>query len=146
MKCGKIRSLRGSFITEGGAFKIPLIIDDGRNNEGLKVLSLDLFSSTGEPTAGIDATLSMGVIPSGLNIFDASDNRQIAWATGGYDNGLNIANMRTVIDPNHVVNRDLYLYGECTAGVVWSYLILVEAIHLTDDEAIIAIIKEDSQS
>lgn len=146
MKYSRIRTLRGSVTPIGGKIKLQLILSDGLINHGLKIIDFKMWCSSGLPTAGLDAVLSLDIIsPAGLPM-DASDSRQIAWVSGGYDNGLNIMPYFTVIDPDHVVNRDLYLNADATEGVLYNYLILAEAYSLTDDEAIVQIIKETQQS
>ena len=146
MKKCRTRSLRGTALPVGGKIKLQLILSDGLINHGLKIKSFQMWCSTGLPTAGIDAVLSLDVISSVGLPMDASDNRQIAWTTGGYDNGLNIMPFYSVIDPDHVVNRDLYLTADATDGVVWNYLIIADSLTLSDDEAIVQIIKETQQS
>ena len=143
--CKKIRTLRGSIKSEGQN-KLQLILDDGRINEGLKVVSFECWCSSGLPTLGMDATLSLDLIPSGFNKFDAGDSRQFAWVTGGYDNGIMTMSYRDIIDPEHIINRDLYLYIDATAGALVNYLIVCETYELSDDEAIVSIIKETSQN
>jgi hypothetical protein len=143
--CKKIRTLRGSIDSEGQN-KLQLILDDGRINDGLKVVKFQCWASSGNPTLGMDATLSLDIIPSASPKFDAGDSRQIAWVTGGYDNGIMTMSYRDIIDPEHIVNRDLYLYVDATAGVRINYLIVCEVYELSDDEAIISIIKETGQN
>ncbi len=50
------------------------------------------------------------------------------------------------LDPDHVVNRDMFLSLVNTANGVYNYLIEMRVVELSDDEAIITIIKETSQS
>lgn len=90
---------------------------------------------------------------------DAGDNTQFGWAYyaqvasvpssgptesglqaaySGYDNGL--------IDPDHIINRDLFISLRFSSTAVYNYLIVCELLELTDDEAIVTIIKENSQS
>lgn len=144
-KCSKLKSLRGSINQQNPFEKKHLILDDGLINNGMKVISFTMWTTTGGNQAGCDATLSLAPIPSGLPIFDASDNRQIAWVTGGMDNGMITQEYREFIDPDHVVNRDLYLTVGASIGELWNYLIIFEQYALSDDEAIVQIIKETSQ-
>lgn len=145
MKATRIRTLRGSIFATDGAIKKQLILDDGRINHGLKILSLNLWTSTGVNNAGIDAVLALGLLPSVQQGMDAGNNAQIGWFTGGFDNAINTAPMRAILDPDHVINRDLYLYAECTESL-WNYLIICQEYDLSDDEAIVQIIKETSQT
>ena len=144
-RSGKIRTLRGSFNTPSASSKRQLIVNDGRLNFGLKVLSFTVWNNFQSATAGCDATLSLEPIMNSTNIFDASDNRQIAWTVGGYDSSQQIAEWREVIDPNHIVNRDLFITLFASPNITWNYMVTCEEIELTDDESIITLIKEDLQ-
>ena len=73
---------------------------------------------------------------------DASDNRQFGWTVGNGTGDLN----PEYLDPDHIINRDMFLSLVLTAPGVYNYLIEMQVYELTDDEAIISIIKETSQS
>tara|TARA_R100000963_G_C4625561_1_gene91896 strand:+ start:620 stop:1072 length:453 start_codon:yes stop_codon:yes gene_type:complete len=146
MKSTRTRSLRGSILPTDGYIKKQLILSDGLINHGLKIRYFTMWTSSGQNEAGIDAVLSLDVISTAGNIMDASNSRQIAWVTGGYDNGIQTMSYREIIDPDHVVNRDLYLSAQATDGELWNYLIICDAYELSDDEAIVQIIKETQQS
>lgn len=145
MKKSRIRTLRGSIDTETGNIKKQLIIDDGRPNHGLKVIDFAIWTDNLNPVGGGSFHLATEVVPSAL-MYNAEDNRQIAWAAGGYDNNVPIdVGWRTIVDPDHIINRDLFIAGFCSVGR-WNYLITCEEYILSDDEAIISIIKETAQS
>ena len=146
MKKGKCRSLRGSIQTTGSNVKHQLIVDDGLINNGLKIVSFSMWTDTGSGVMGLDANLSLAPMPAHASIMDASDNRQIAWICGGFDTNIPIAiQMQSFIDPNHVVNRDLFIHAFASPAL-WNYLIIYEEYDLSDDEAIVQIIKETSQN
>jgi len=143
---GGLRTLRGSFNPTGStALKRHLILDDGRLNEGLQILRFTVWSDFGAATAGCDATLSLDPITSGTAIFNAADNRQIAWTSGGWDAAVNVHPFREIIDPNHIVNRDLYITMSASPNITWNYLIICQPVSLSDDESIITMIKENLQ-
>jgi hypothetical protein len=145
MRATRLRTLRGSVFAKDGVIKKQLILDDGRINHGLKILSFVMWSSTGGNEAGIDATLALALLPAGQAQMDASNNAQIGWVTGGFDNAMNTAPLMAILDPDHVINRDLYLYAFSTE-ILWNYLIIAQEYDLSDDEAIVQIIKETSQT
>jgi hypothetical protein len=145
MKPRRIRSLRGSILVDGGAIKHQLILDDGRINHGLKILSFEMWSKSSVNQLGIDVMLCLAKLPSAQQKMNASDNRQIAWFMGGFDNYINTTEFRSIIDPDHVINRDLFIFGDAT-NALWNYLIIAEEYDLSDDEAIVQIIKETSQT
>ena len=152
MKATRIRTLRGQIDHVSGELKRKLIIDDGRPNHGLKILEFHVWAGVNTQQAFGSFGLALDVTPpaGAEDIFDAGDNRQIAWATWGYaDAGTHhvILPAFSLVDPDHIVNRDLFFYGLASHHPVkWNYLIVCQEYELTDDEAIITIVKETSQN
>ena len=146
MKLGKLRTLRGQIAASGGLAKKNLIASDGLVNFGLKIVSFRIWNEQ-TPTAGSTFTgiLSLDTIASGDNM-NAGDNRQIAWTFANSNSLASIVSMQSIIDPDHIVNRDLFLTMDNTSAGIYNYLIECQVVELTDDEAIITIIKETSQS
>lgn len=150
MKLGKLRTLRGEIkVTGGGVAKLNLIASDGLVNYGLKILSFTVWKNqtpTGSSSQNLTAILSLDTIASGANM-NAGDNRQFAWYQSSISSTLgNIIQPYGIIDPDHIVNRDLYLTLDNSTTGTYNYLIECQVVELTDDEAIITIIKENSQS
>ena len=149
MKSGRIRTLRGSFTEPVGDLKRQLILDDGRANHGLKVLEFHMWTDSLNNEAFLAASLSLDMIGAGFPYFDAEDNRQIAWVTSGWNYSAPapvVINPVAIIDPNHVVNESLWIHAFASANTRWNYLIVCEEYTLTDDEAIITLIKERTQN
>ena len=73
---------------------------------------------------------------------NAGDNRQFAWTIGSGQGDVN----PSYLDPDHIVNRDMFLSLVNSAPGTYNYLIQMRVYELTDDEAIVSIIKETSQS
>jgi hypothetical protein len=150
MKLGKLRTLRGQIeVTGGGVAKANLVTADGLVNYGLKILSFTVWNNqtpSGFSAQQLTGILSLDTIGSGDNM-NAGDNRQFAWYQSSVSSTLgNIIQPYGIIDPDHIVNRDLYLTLDNTSTGVYNYLIEAQVVELTDDEAIITIIKENSQS
>jgi len=150
MKLGKLRTLRGEIrVTGGGVAKLNLIAADGLVNYGLKILSFTVWKNqtpTGASSQNLTAILSLDTIGSGDNM-NAGDNRQFAWYQSSISSTLgNIIQPYGIIDPDHIVNRDLYLTLDNSTTGTYNYLIECQVVELTDDEAIITIIKENSQA
>tara|TARA_R110000772_G_scaffold96955_1_gene195962 strand:- start:516 stop:965 length:450 start_codon:yes stop_codon:yes gene_type:complete len=149
MKFGKLRTLRGQITVAGGIGRANLIASDGLVNYGLLIKKFQVWNSVapdGTANRSHTAILSLDTISSGSDM-NAGDNRQFAWdqasvktTTGGIVQPYNI------IDPDHIVNRDLFLTLTNSSDGVYNYLIEAQVVELTDDEAIITIIKETSQS
>jgi hypothetical protein len=148
MKFGKLRTLRGRIEVLGGVGRKNLIVSDGLVNLGLKINSLQIWNSITPDGSGNrfhTGILSYDTISSGTNM-NAGDNRQFAWnqsSVNGADG--NILQPHTIIDPDHIVNRDLFLTMTNSTDATYNYLIEAQVVELSDDEAIITIIKETSQ-
>ena len=152
----RVRTLRGSVTLPARATGDPvniarrlLILDDGRINVGYRIIQFRIWNadSTGynDPFSS-QAHLSMSVDITGA-LGDASDNREIAWAAYNTGTGYGIDQF-ALVDPDHIVVRDLHLVLPSVSNTDISrvnYYILMEEYDITDQEAIISIIKEESQ-
>lgn len=136
----KRRSLRGQ-VAPGEVQR--LIVDDGNYKHGFKVIEFHVF---GPNLAGNrDPTMSLGLDYDVTSNWDARDNRQIAWAgmvcsTGNSGGALDTFSL---VDPNHIVVTDLYVNNWSTD--IGNYLVVIEPIMLTEEQGIMALIKERSQ-
>jgi len=76
------------------------------------------------------------------------DNRQIAWASTNIDSLAGLNAPFSVVDPDHIVIMDLYIQGQTGSaggtGVI-NYLVELEPVELSNDQAILTLIKERSQ-
>lgn len=151
MDLGRLRTLRGQITAASGSGKVNLVVADGLINYGLRILRFRMWprlAPQGLNTVSYTGILSTEPILAGENM-NAATNRQIAWTYGsalGAPTPTNIQHDREIIDPDHIVNRDMYLTLDNTTAGVYNYLIEAQVVALTDDEAIISIIKETSQS
>ena len=149
MKFGKLRTLRGQITVAGGVARKNIIVADGLVNYGLQIKSFQVWRENvpdGAFNVTVNAILSLDTISSGANM-NAADNRQFAWfqmAVNAVDGGL--IQPYTIIDPDHIINRDLFLTVDNSTAGILNYLIEAQVVELSDDEAIITIIKETSQS
>jgi hypothetical protein len=139
----KRRTLRGQFI-EGETKR--LVVDDGRLNHGYKVVNFAISAGVGSTALDSQAVLALDYdSPASWNW---GDNRQIAWASQRVADVSGGQPVFAVIDPDHIVIMDLYIQGIVGGGGgsdVINYLIELEPMELTDDQAILALIKERSQ-
>lgn len=138
------RTLRGQFV-EGENKR--LIVDDGRLNHGYKVVGF-YVAGDGALSAANDVVATLSLDYDAPFTWNWGDNRQIGWASNNID-GLSGHNAPfSVIDPDHVVIMDLWIQGQTGSaggtGVI-NYLIELQPVELTDDQAILALIKERSQ-
>ena len=133
----KIFSLRGRL---ANGEKKDLVIDDGRLNHGMKIKEFHVWGIDNDSAAEMTLCLNEENVGSQ---FDASNGNQIAWASQTGAAGVPTNSSFSLIDPNHVVVQDLVLNN--FGGTVGNYLVILEAITLTDDQAILALIKERQQ-
>lgn len=136
-------TLRGQF-TEGTVHR--LIIDDGMFTQGHKVVRFVIAADPSGSAQDAYATLSLQY-DSPLN-WNWGDNRQIGWASTNIVSTAGAEAPFELIDPEHVVIRDLYVQGQVSGAggtSVINYLVELEPITLTEDEAVLQLIKERSQ-
>ena len=134
----KRHTLRGR--VEAGEVK-RLIVDDGRLTHAMKVDEFHVWAIS--LASGDDPECSLGLnYDLGPN-WDASDNRQIAWAAQTTTATTRMMTFE-LVDKDHLVNQDLYINNFSAHPA--NYLITLTAVTLSDDEAILTLIKEASQS
>ena len=116
---------------------IRLILDDGQYLNGFKVRSLVVWNPTW--TNGGYAILSYSEnAPANAN---AGDGNQIAWAN--FDaSTTNLNDIQAIIDPDHVVQQDLYLHG---VGADLSYLVVLDPITLSGPQGVLQLVKASRQ-
>lgn len=152
MKLGRLRTLRGQITVSGGIAKTNLVVADGLINYGLRITRFTMWPADNVTPTGSNRSFT-GVLSldpiSPITSMDAGTNSQFAWtffsAAGAPTPSLQ-QNVREIIDPDHIVNRDLFLTMHNSTSGTYNYLVEAQVVELTDDEAIITIIKETSQS
>ena len=158
---GKVRTLRGTITAVGGKASKQLILNDQLINDGLRVTGFFMWPTQIDASSGRQFTgiLSYAELVNSDVVMDAGDNTQIGWSFQSNEPGIPAPNPQVpavapsfsgyfnqLIDPDHIVNRDLFLSLRLSDNFSYNYLIVCEFIELTDDEAIVTIIKENSQS
>jgi len=120
-----------------------LVVDDGRLNHGYRVVSFRIWATS--LTGNRDVQAILGLDADMDNFFNAEDNRQIGWASQLNQSTNDGLGEFSIVDPDHIVLRDLYMINFSPAGNDANYLIELETVDLTDDQAILTLIKERSQ-
>jgi hypothetical protein len=128
------RTLRGKI--RGTENFRRLIFDDGIIETGYRVTSFQAVPASGGNWS--DASIILTTNVTGTTQINAEDNRQIGWIVFGANEGV-----VSMLDPDHVVVNDLYVY--CGASFSIDYMVTVERVPLTENEAVIHMIKERSQ-
>lgn len=117
-----------------------LILDDGMFTEGHRITSFEVFvtslSGSDDPQAILALSDKIGTS------MDAGDSRQIGWSIQAATNTTRIMSWN-LIDPDHVVLRDLFIRNisadEC------NYIVTLEPVRISEDQAVLQLIKESSQ-
>jgi len=160
MKATRIRTLRGQVTSVGGKADKQLILNDQLINRGLKIKEFYVWPTkvAATTTTICNAILSYAQLADANVEMNAGDNTQLGWAffaqlseegTVGPESNRQAAYsgfLNQLIDPDHIVNRDLFIGIRDSSSRTFNYLIVCEMLELDDNEAIVTIIKENSQS
>ena len=152
----RVRTLRGTVEFPARAGGDPanvgrrnLILDDGRINIGYRVIDFRIWNA--DMTGFDDAFTTQAHLAMGIDVTSAlpraDDNREIGWACYNVGTSNDVSDFR-LVDPDHIIVRDLNIVFpqvSNTAEALVNYYILMEEYDITDQEAIISIIKEESQ-
>jgi hypothetical protein len=154
---GKVRVIRGAaraFQYDGA---VQLIQDDRRFNNGFIIrrflVSYQFPADSSAGSADLIAALATHAdafqLLSGVQVgWDWSDRRQIAWASSNHIGDSVVEQTFELIDPTHVVVRDLYFACSAqtsTSTRYFNYYIELEQVELTDNQAVLAIVQEEAQ-
>ena len=131
----KVHTLRGR--VEANTKK-RLILDDGRFNHAMVVKEFYIWAKDEVQDPRCVLALSEDNIG---NEMDASNSNQIGWSYIAQASTTTSA--FNLIDPDHVIVRDLYISN--LDSVDANYLVILESKNITDDEAILQLIKEGQQ-
>ena len=133
----RLHTLRGQMQPSS---KRVLIIDDGRLNHGMKIKEFHVWGIDND--SGAEMSLNLNEENVGSN-WDAANGNQIAWSSQAGAAGVPSQYNFSLIDPNHVVVQ--YLVLNNFGSTVGNYLVIMEQVSLSDDQAILALIKERQQ-
>ena len=131
------RTLRGLL---GGNELRRLVVDDGRLNHGYIVKEFHVWSTSLSGQRNAEFVLSLN--ENTPDAWRADITGQIGWAGMIVDlSGVESLQSFSLIDPDHVVLRDLYVKSLNADG--GNYMVVLETIDLTENETILTLIKED---
>jgi len=133
-----IKSYRG-LLADGGQDTINLHTNNGKT--GYKIVKLQLmpqnFNVTDEYNIKVDK-----VKTTGTTSFDFSDVTLLA--AGYFENSNNATDAPgsgTVVFDNEIFNQDIYVTQNSQSGNSCNYYLELEQIDLTEDQALVAIVK-----
>ena len=123
-----------------------LVVDDGRFTHAMRIVG---FHVAGDPTSSAgDCYAALSTTPDFPIPWDWSDNRQVAWAAYGNQDTPGHGVDYSIIDPDRVIVSDLYIRGDHKGGGATNfinYMVILEAVTITEDEAVLQLIKERAQ-
>jgi hypothetical protein len=114
-----------------------LVMDDGKFTNGFKVKAFYIWSPTWDNQCSAILSYSETAPP----FASAADGNQIGWANYN-DSTTNATDVQGFIDPDHIVQQDLYIH---TQGAQLSYLVILEPRVLSEPEGVLQMIKASSQ-
>lgn len=154
---GKIRVIRGQARAYQAAGAVQLIQDDRRFNNGFKIrrfvvayeFPADTQASSRDLIAALATHEDAFQLGAGVQVgWNWADRRQVAWASTNHAGDSIVEQTFELIDPTHVVVRDLYFACSAlvsTGSTYFNYYIELEEVPLTDNQAVLAIIQEEAQ-
>jgi hypothetical protein len=117
-----------------------LILDDGMLTSGHRITEFHVWAVS--QASGDDPGCILGLQANMGGDFDASDNRQIGWAS--QTTTATTREMKfSLIDPDHIIIRDLFIQN--ISNDLANYLVVIEPVSLNNDQAVLQLIKERSQ-
>ena len=119
-----------------------LIVDDANFNDGWKVTKF-IVAGDGVNSNEVHAKLALKEV-SAIG-WDWSNNIEFAWAAARQTAESTWGGWEGAIDPNTVIIQDMWIYGSSSAGSVINYMIEIERVSLSDDQAILSLIQERGQ-
>lgn len=156
----KIRVLRGQVNPTNNYYIEELIKDDLRFTHGFKIRkfviswnNLHSTSAASRDMYGVLATsedaLTRYFGPGNAITWDWDEKLQIAWASSRTDSDSAIQQTFELIDPTHIVVRELW-FGVTIAATGSTdrinYYVELEEVTLDENQAVLAIIREEGQS
>lgn len=116
-----------------------LVVDDGMFTNGFRIVWMEVWHVNRDN--GAEVILHNSSAPPIRPT--TADGGQMAWSfyfPAGVDRGLT---SRTVVDPDHIINQDMFITS--LDGKKVCYIILLEPYEMTEDEGVLQLIKNNNQ-
>lgn len=120
-------------------------------------------TGTGDGQFNMAASLATDTLgsPGFADIMSVEDNRQIGWVNKGYNmrnsaddfitSPTGLADNQAIIDPDHIVNRNLFINMYTTSNFSvalardYNYLLILREVKVSESEAILQMVKGVAQ-
>lgn len=119
-----------------------IVVDDGNFNDGWRIIR---FTAAGDAINSNEVSAKVSLKPVTTAGWDWSKNTEIAWSSSRNTAEANWGGFPNAVDPSAVIVADLYVTGTSSAGSDINFMIEIERVSLSDDQAILALIQERAQ-
>ncbi len=119
-----------------------IVVDDGNFNDGWRITNI---VAAGDALNSNEVSVKVSLKEVPVFGWDWSRNTEIAWASARNTSEANWGGFPNAIDPSAVIVADLYVTGNSSAGSDINFMIEIERVVLSDDQAILALIQERAQ-
>tara|TARA_Y100000361_G_C10866530_1_gene192025 strand:+ start:12 stop:434 length:423 start_codon:yes stop_codon:yes gene_type:complete len=119
-----------------------IVVDDGNFNDGWRIVR---FTAAGDAINSNEVAAKVSLKPVPVTGWNWALNTEIAWASARNTVEANWGGFPNAIDPSAVIVADLYVTGTSSAGSNINFMIEIERVALSDDQAILALIQERAQ-
>lgn len=128
-------TLKGTM--DAGVATRALIVDDGRYTHGFIIERFEIWG-VGPSPAGFNTNAVLSFQEDAPPTMNADESGVFAWSSTINDtnNGITFWN---AIDPQHVVNQDMYLHNVGASG--FNYLIIMRDLTMTPDQGVLQLVK-----
>ena len=121
----------------------PLVVDDGRFTNGFIIEEMRIWSAGPSIPAGFNSNACLSLYDTPPATMNAEESGTIAWAAW-VESTSNSIDQFFIIDPEHVVNQDLFLHN--LGGTSMNYLIRMRPIVMTEPEGVLQLVKAVNNS
>lgn len=119
-----------------------IVVDDGNFNDGWRIVK---FTAAGDAISSNEVSAKVSYKPVPTTGWDWGNSLEIAWASSRNTSEANWGGFPNAIDPSAVIVADLWVTGTSSAGSDINFMIEIERVSLSDDQAILALIQERGQ-
>ena len=121
----------------------PLVVDDGRFTHGFVIEEMRIWAAGPAFVAGFNCQAVLSLYDFPPPTVNAEESGTISWAAW-IESTTNGIDQFFIIDPEHVVNQDLFLHN--LGGTAMNYLIRMRPITMTPEQGVLQLVKAVNNS